>query len=473
MRQLIYRLLVSVVFTGLAGASLPAQEVTPPPAKAFPPPPPLPSTNLMLPPLPATNLMRMRPGSKFLPLPAPAKPGQVPPQFGAPPAKADPVLPGFPGPQTNVAMPAAPLAGPAAQVTNGVGPKIAFATPIYDFGRIKSGDPVKYTYIFTNIGDQILELANVAPQCGCTAAGEWTKKVEPGNTGVIPIQFNTANYGHAVVKAITVACNDRTQPTVVLQMKGTVWKPIELVPPYTIINVLPDTPNASGVVRIVNNMEEPLAVTAPECSSPAFTATLTTNIPGKEYQLTLASVPPLKPGTIQGKVTLKSSATNAPTLDIPFWANVQAPVMVLPPQIMLPAAPIANPMAPSVTIQNNTTNLMNISDPEFNVPGAQVKIKELQPGRIFSLQVSIPPGFEVPQGQKALVTVKTTHPQFKVLEIPVVQMPKPVTPMVAAGTVATPPKYFAKPQVPVQIQPTPLKPTALSPTPGTNKVSLP
>ena len=78
----------------------------------------------------------------------------------------------------------------AAAITNAIGPKIQFETQLYEFGRVRAGDPVKYTYVFTNTGDALLVLNNVQPQCGCTAAGEWTKQVEPGQTGKIPIQFN-------------------------------------------------------------------------------------------------------------------------------------------------------------------------------------------------------------------------------------------------------------------------------------------
>ncbi len=307
-----------------------------------------------------------------------------------------------------------------------VGPKIIFQTPIYDFGRVKSGDPVKFTYIFTNIGDQVLEISNVQPQCGCTAAGDYSRKVEPGLTGEIPILFNTANYGTQVIKTISVASNDKSQPVVVLQLKGTLWKPIELIPPYTILNILPDAPGATGVVRIVNNMELPLTLTEPVCSNPAFAIALKTNTPGKEYQLTLCPLPGLTPGTVQGKVTLKTSITNPPTIDVPFWANVQAPVMVLPPQIMVPAT-VPTKVTPSVTIQNNSTNALVVSDASFNIPGPEAQIRELQPGRIFSIQVTLPPGFEIAPGRKAVLTLKTSHPKYQTLEVPIVQMPKPVT----------------------------------------------
>ena len=81
-----------------------------------------------------------------------------------------------------------------------IGPKIQFATPVYDFGRIKSGEPVKHTYVFTNTGDRLLIIKSVQPGCGCTTVGEWTKQAEPGQTGSIPIQFNTSGYNGPVTK---------------------------------------------------------------------------------------------------------------------------------------------------------------------------------------------------------------------------------------------------------------------------------
>lgn len=52
------------------------------------------------------------------------------------------------------------------------GPKIVFATPVYDFGRIQGGEIVKYTFVFTNVGGAMLQVSNVQASCGCTTAGE-------------------------------------------------------------------------------------------------------------------------------------------------------------------------------------------------------------------------------------------------------------------------------------------------------------
>jgi len=255
------------------------------------------------------------------------------------------------------------LSIPGAVVTGGDAPRIQFATPIYDFGRVKSGDVVKHTYVFTNVGGAMLQVSNVQVSCGCTTAGEWSRQVEPGKTGNIPIQFNSASFNGQVGKAITVTCNDTNQPAVVLQMKGTMWKPVDITPQFAVLNVTAEAASTSTTVRILNNEEAPLALSAPASSSPAFAAELRTNQPGKEFQLIIKTVPPLPAGNAQGQVTMKASSTNMPVINVSVWANVQPVITVMPPQIGLGAAPLANATAAMVSIRNNGTNTLALSEP--------------------------------------------------------------------------------------------------------------
>src|SRR5882672_8816637 len=110
---------------------------------------------------------------------------------------------------------------------NGIGGRIQFESTEYDFGKALVGEQVRHEFVFTNTGDAVLTISGVYPGCGCTTAGTWTRDVEPGQTGVIPLQFNTSHFGgQPVVKTTTVVCNDKDHGTTVLQIKGTVWKPI-------------------------------------------------------------------------------------------------------------------------------------------------------------------------------------------------------------------------------------------------------
>jgi hypothetical protein len=323
--------------------------------------------------------------------------------------------------------PAAPAAPPAAApaTADASGAKITFQTPIYDFGKAKSGEPVKFSYVFTNTGTEMLIVSNVAPSCGCTTSGEWTRQVEPGKTGTIPIQFATVNYNGAVMKTITVSCNDKAQPSVLLQIKGTVWKPIEVNPQFAAVNVPAESLQpVKTEVKIVNNTEEKLTLSAPESNNKSFKAELETVTPGKEFKVIITTVPPLESGNIQGQVTLKSSSAEMPVINISVWGSVLAAVSVSPGQIMLPAGPLPAKQTASVTIHNNSTNSISLSDAAVDAKGVEVQITELQPGKMFNAMLSFPQGFEMVPGTPVNFSVKTTHAKHPLLKVPVMQMPK-------------------------------------------------
>ena len=351
------------------------------------------------------------------------------------------------------AVPAAP--------TNAPGPRIQFDSTLFDFGRVKSGEAVKHTYVFTNTGDTLLVINSVQPQCACSAAGEWTKQVEPGKTGVIPIQFNTLGYGGQVFKQTTVTCNVTNQPMLFLQLKGTVYKPYDVIPALAILNVAPDAETASVVMTITNNTEEPLEVFSPQSNNRTFSAQLATNQPGKGYQLTVSTVPPLPTGSVQGQITVKTSWTNTPVIPVTVVVNAQPPVMVMPAYITLAPGPLPNAVTNSIAIQNNSTNSLRLSDPAVNVADVQVQIKETQPGRSFAAMLAFPKGFQIPPGQQVELSVKTSHPKVPLVKVPVMQLPRqpmqvlpaPPAPATAATPVLAPPAPAVAPATPAKAAP--------------------
>jgi hypothetical protein len=315
---------------------------------------------------------------------------------------------------------------PAATTTNAIGPRIQFATPVYDFGRVRAGEPVKYTYVFTNTGDRLLVINSVQPGCGCTTAGDWTRQVEPGKTGNIPIQFNTAGQPNQVFKQVTVNCNIANQPPIVmLQFKGSIYKPFDITPPLAIMNVPPDVDEASVVISITNNTPEPLILLSAESINRRFTVQLITNLVGKAYKLKVATVPPVSLGSAQGQIALKTTWTNTPTISVTVVANVQPAVMVIPSYVTLPPGPLPYPMTNSVMIQNNSTNPLVLSDPVVNVPGVGTEIKETVPGKTFSAKIEFPQGFQAPPGQQMELNVKSSHPRYPMLKVIVMQLPRP------------------------------------------------
>lgn len=325
---------------------------------------------------------------------------------------------------------------PAEASTNSLGPRIQFAETSYDFGRVTSGTQVKHEFVFTNIGDATLEITGVAPGCGCTTVGEWTRKVEPGKTGVIPLNFNSTGYSGGVIKTPHATSNDKTHPDTMFQLHGTVYRPVDIKPPFVQMLITPDgDENATAVAHIDSNEEQPITLSSIVSSLRSFTAVLNTNGPAKNFELLIKTVPPLEIGNNQAVINIQTSSTNAPLLTLIAMANVQQLMSLTPTQINLPPGPLPNKLTATVTLVNQSTNAVKLSAPVVNVPGLDAKLDVVQPGHSFTVTLTVPEGFQAPPNEPVNITLKTDHKRFPQITIPISQPTPPPAPAMQSNNI--------------------------------------
>ncbi|MDX2000908.1 MAG: DUF1573 domain-containing protein [Chitinophagales bacterium] len=125
----------------------------------------------------------------------------------------------------------APNGMPAAGTNNGntnpapsePATKIEFKEKEYDFGKIKEGDQVEHTFVFTNTGDHNLIISNAQGSCGCTVPYYPKEPIAPGKSGEIKVQFNSKGKTGKQSKTVTLTAN--TDPvTTVLTINSEVEK---------------------------------------------------------------------------------------------------------------------------------------------------------------------------------------------------------------------------------------------------------
>lgn len=93
-------------------------------------------------------------------------------------------------------------------------PRIVFEMPTYDFGTIQEGDLVDFTFKFKNTGKSPLIVKSAKATCGCTVPKPSKEPIAPGETGEIPVTFNSSGKSDKITKVITVTTNaypNRTQ----------------------------------------------------------------------------------------------------------------------------------------------------------------------------------------------------------------------------------------------------------------------
>lgn len=62
----------------------------------------------------------------------------------------------------------------------------------HDFGKIKVGNPVTYSFEIKNISDKPIVVENSWASCGCTTPEKIVDPIMPGATAMLKVQYNAA-----------------------------------------------------------------------------------------------------------------------------------------------------------------------------------------------------------------------------------------------------------------------------------------
>lgn len=86
-------------------------------------------------------------------------------------------------------------------------PKVEVEKAVYEFGEIKQGEKVSYTFKFKNVGKTPLIITNASATCGCTQPEYQKEPIKPGEEGTIHVTFNSAGKEGLQDKVVTITSN--------------------------------------------------------------------------------------------------------------------------------------------------------------------------------------------------------------------------------------------------------------------------
>lgn len=85
--------------------------------------------------------------------------------------------------------------------------EFAFSEEIHNFGSLKAGEIVSFTFIYRNIGNKILTINKVDSGCGCIKVNIPEESVEPGMEGRIEVIYDSSGDVGNQLKTITLFSN--------------------------------------------------------------------------------------------------------------------------------------------------------------------------------------------------------------------------------------------------------------------------
>jgi hypothetical protein len=65
-------------------------------------------------------------------------------------------------------------------------------TEKHNFGKIKVGTPVTYSFEIKNTSDKPIVVENTSTSCGCTTPEKIVDPIMPGKTALLKVQYNAA-----------------------------------------------------------------------------------------------------------------------------------------------------------------------------------------------------------------------------------------------------------------------------------------
>lgn len=236
------------------------------------------------------------------------------------------------------------------------GPKVTFKKMQHSFGDIEKGEKVNTSFDFTNSGTATLEILNVAASCGCTTADLKKKVYEPGESGSIPVTFDSTRFADKITKRITVTTNDKASPKVVLTIEGNVL--VDVVAEPSALFMAKARPHAVNTAKItvstkrlerleLSNLKiQPEFFNLKEERVDDKTINLIVEADGKKF--------PKGKTRLNGYLTYDTNSTTMGTMRAAVTINVVQPVQVSPRAIYFYASKVGKQREMKLTLRTTT-----------------------------------------------------------------------------------------------------------------------
>jgi hypothetical protein len=221
-------------------------------------------------------------------------------------------------------------------------PKVVCEEDTHDFGAMDSHATGSHTFILTNVGSAPLTLTKGQTSCKCTAVVPTDKRVPPGGSGNVAVQWTGKEKTGSFTQTATIITNDPAHREVTLTIKGRITRAVRAVPSRLTLSGLNAGDERSAKIKLFGYRPKPLEVTAHEFSNPdnaesfvvSFEPLSAEQIAEEQDatsgQLVVVTVKPgLPQGPFQQKILLTTNCEEAPTVEVPVRGMIGSEISIV------------------------------------------------------------------------------------------------------------------------------------------------
>jgi len=301
-------------------------------------------------------------------------------------------------------------------------PVIKVDETVHDFGGVWVGPPLRHSFKIKNEGEKTLEIGKVRPACGCTIAGEYPKKLEPGETGEFPFTMQSNKLRGTFEKGITISSNDPLTPDLRLKLRGEVKRYVDVIPQGANFGKLTTQEIHERVINITGNMDTPLKLTLQPPADSKFKFDLVEKVPGKQFDLHVTASPPFDEGQLKTTLMIQTNVEAQKEIPVDISATVPARLEIQPPTVTLSKprsdGPSTEPISRVLKVTNYGKNPVKVLEATCDDPTVTLSVTERKPGEAYTVQVQLPANYQ-PPAEGRNITIKTDDPQKSAIAVPI------------------------------------------------------
>ena len=194
----------------------------------------------------------------------------------------------------------------------------------FDFGKIYEDRVLTHTFVIKNTGTSTLTIADVDPDCACTAAN-YAKSIPPGGQGDITLTIKPFSVIHQFKKEAKVRLDDPDRPSLVLTLTGLAQPFIEIEPSHIVRLRGAPGDDLRGQVRFISHLPTPFKITQFRTNIPdRIEVTLKPEVPDKVYVLEVRNKGQ-QSGAYAGLIELTTNSEKRPRLIIRVFGEIYLP----------------------------------------------------------------------------------------------------------------------------------------------------
>ena len=298
-------------------------------------------------------------------------------------------------------------------------PKISVENPLFDFGDIDRGAKVTTKFKFKNSGSAPLEIINVATSCGCTSAVPDKTTYAVGESGEIPVTFDSGRFSGPITKRVTIRTNDPASPDTVVTIKGNVVVEINAKPTSLFFARAKLGETTTQELTVSTQKLDKLEISDLK-ADPEFLSVVMERVDDRNIKIKVTAdgsqFPDGRP-RLNGTVSYRTNSETQPEMKHIVAVNVEHPIRVTPSSVYFFASKAGKERETFMRLKSTDDKTFDIKDINTDLEFIKVSVQDDQT-KEKALMITLAP--DAPEGKfQGKITLNTSLDAQPQLVIPV------------------------------------------------------